>query len=61
MWSARREMWRAYIEADGGKIDIGFHQSDEEARVVRDMVSLKIRGATFILRRAGDQLRPMQL
>lgn len=42
--SKRDGAWRAYINLDGEKLDLGSYGSEQEAMMVRDMVSMKLRG-----------------
>lgn len=43
-WHKASQSWRAYIVADSVKVDLGYYDTEHEARVVRDYFSIRLRG-----------------
>lgn len=56
-WSKRMNAWRSYIEVETGKLDLGFYQTEDEAMIVRDLVSMKLRGSIGTLNFKDGDIR----
>ncbi len=60
-WCSRRSAWRAYIEGENGKIDLGYYETEDEAKAVRDLVSMRLRGTIGTLNFKNGNLPAIDL